>query len=427
MSAPKMMVMMRRAKAMKAEAATDAPTSAAAVAAPVKTECGGGEQLSMVQRLFGRSRAGPAAPPPRAARPAQKQVVKATAAKSAPPLPSAGAAAEVGAAPATAADPTPPAPAVASPVAALKFKEEASNPPGRMADGSSWLVKDKPTYDKFYYRLGNNQIIADLWKDTQLKGEDEQRAFVNSVILSKAGTVPAALLQRVRAISNEKEGNTTGEWMTFKAAADRDGGQLIRERIAHGTVITRPNPEPPPSTQIEHPWNLEVACVKEGWSKKVKEQDEESGATKEFCEKFSTTWNGVGTQSSSPTLPANPRVDAQHPQKDPPSEGDKVAVANARKVHSSFDKTAREWQGLLARSEANPYTKGAKFQTDLQDKLGVCKQLDSKVMALEMQLLSRIPLTDSEIKQAGFDANGLVEEMKEGKKIAAKIKAWLED
>eukprot|EP00959_Pyramimonas_sp_CCMP1952_P431207 9031093-Pyramimonas_sp.AAC.1 len=226
-----------------------------------------------------------------------------------------------------------------------------------MADGSSWLVKDKPTYNKFYYRLGKNQIIADLWKDTQLKGEGEQRAFVNSVILSKAGTVPAALLQRVRTISNEKEDNTTGEWMTFKAAADRDGEQLIRECIAHGTVVTRPNPKLPPSTQIEHPWNLEVAYVKEGWSKKVKvtdeehskeEQDEESGATKEFCEKFSTTWNGVGTQSSSATLPANPRVDTHHPQKDPPSERDKVAVANARKVHSSFDKTAREWQGLLA-------------------------------------------------------------------------------
>ena len=94
----------------------------------------------------------------------------------------------------------------------------------------------------------------------------EQREFVKLIIASKAGKIPEAALTTAKRLERKQQDQTEGEWMTFKAASDRDGETLIRECIAHGTMATRPNQKLPPTSKVPWPFNQEVAYVREGWS-----------------------------------------------------------------------------------------------------------------------------------------------------------------
>ena len=170
------------------------------------------------------------------------------------------------------------------------------------------MVADKGMYNKFYYRLGKSDEVAKHWETYMYASEEEQRAFVQKVVSSKAGKTPPGISSRSKTIVDEKEDNEKGQWMTFKAAADRDGEDLVLECIQHGTIITRPNTKLPPHTKIVHPYNLEVAYVEEGWSTKRKSTDESSHvvhhaegdieAEEEFEQKFGAVWSSAGVPST---------------------------------------------------------------------------------------------------------------------------------
>ena len=60
---------------------------------------------------------------------------------------------------------------------------------------------------------------------------------------NKLGVVPPDAVATYQWYEHKTANSVEGEWMTFKAAADIDGEEIIKEYIAQGSVGTRLNPK----------------------------------------------------------------------------------------------------------------------------------------------------------------------------------------
>ena len=92
----------------------------------------------------------------------------------------------------------------------------------------------------------------------------------------------------------------------------------------------------------------------------------------------------------------------------------KEAVSRARNMHGRWDRTRREWEGLLTRSEGHPNTVGCKFEVDLRHLVAVLVGVDEKMMVVEKAQLSNTPLDDVAIRESGEHATRLNYAIKDG-------------
>ena len=96
-------------------------------------------------------------------------------------------------------------------------------------------------------------------------------------------------------------------------------------------------------------------------------------------------------------------------------ERDKVAVANLRRTHSLWDRARRDYNALVAKSEANENTQGCKFERDLKSIVQQGGPIDQNIQALESKYLCGKDFSDEEIKMGADMANSLVTFIKEEK------------
>ena len=100
-----------------------------------------------------------------------------------------------------------------------------------------------------------------------------------------------------------------------------------------------------------------------------------------------------------------------------------TAVSNMRKIHSAWDRTKREWAGLIAQSEAHTNTNGCKFESDLRAVILNGTKIDDSMVTLETNYVAKGALARDEIEQGAKLASHLVEAMKNGAKRVVALKA----
>ena len=219
--------------------------------------------------------------------------------------------------------------------------------------------------------------------------------------------------------------------MSYNEACFKDGKDVIDEMIDHGTMITRTMKRLPPNSKIPFPFNQEVAYTKEKWRAKETRTEEEERRTEQqlvegegnddaakFTAKFHAAQSSAG---SAPKIDETPPPQKDDPPPKPKDDKGKAAVAEIRKTHSVFDKTIREWHGLIAMSEKSDITGGCKFEQLLND----TTRLDEENMQVERKYLSGTTLLDDDIRTAAARSGELAKLMKDGNKKAAMLMTWL--
>ena len=172
-----------------------------------------------------------------------------------------------------AADETEADEAAAGEAAAEEAATEQEAEGDHQADGgsASWLSKDKEKYNKWAYRANNVEGLKAEWQAMQAKSEKEQREFVDRVVSMKPKGIKE-LIRTKRLVRDQAHG-TTGRWMAFKEAADKDGKELIEEYLKVGTMVSKRNPKLPGDSAVKSPWNLVVAYESEVWHNMTSCQD----------------------------------------------------------------------------------------------------------------------------------------------------------
>ncbi|CAK0830166.1 unnamed protein product, partial [Prorocentrum cordatum] len=323
-----------------------------------------------------------------------------------------------------------------------------SRPPTPQAtvggESGSWLYQDKATYNKFYYRAKAVPEIKEMWEN-EIKttmSEADQREWVSSIISTKAGVPPDCVVQRRKELIQTQEEIKAGAWMTFHGAASKDGEVAVKEMLRFGALKSRPNSKLPPDAELKWPCTLEVARAVEKWSdattaKKSERVDDHEGWNQDEMEEFSKATKRLSAKVKDATIAASSSGAATPggaaPQANdgtggqgapPPAERDKVCVTNAKKSHTLWDRTRREWHALCVRSKSCENTRGCKIESDLETLLKELDALDQDIMGVETKFLSATALTDDDITTTANNVQQLVDKIKIGNKKATALKPW---
>ena len=301
-------------------------------------------------------------------------------------------------------------------------------------------MQEKALYNSFHYRLGKTTGLKELWQELQQDAsEAEQREFVKMMTANKPGILPSDAVEFKKRIIKRRTQATTGAWITFKAAADKDGEDLVKETINNKSVQTRFNPRLSKDTKLEWPYYLEIAKEKETWEnsemvqgeQNQKKEAEEGGAVEKFEKEFEGRWATTGSRcAGGGPPPAQGQVlevedDEEPEKKNKESERDAVAMSNLQKAHSLWDKSKRLWEGTLLKSAAHENTNGCRFEAVLKAAIVALDKVDSKNMEMEQKHLTGHKLTDDELKEAASRTTQLVKEIKEGNKKKTELNRWM--
>ena len=328
----------------------------------------------------------------------------------------------------------------------------ASAPSNQKGEKITWLTNDKNRYNKFSYRL--SQIIGgkERWEELKQASHAEQEAFVLEVERYPPGKAPPTIVHRATTVAKVKDEGIEGEWETFNAMAARDGHDLVIEMLEYGTLTSRVNPNLPPHTKIQHPFNLLVARVKQVWSSKKQgtvetthrtdEETNEDNAAEVQREYDSITGGvpglGVPPKASVPAPAATPaplagggapvaagqEQETQKETKPELSERDKTVLVAIRKAHSMWDRNTRKWSADLDTSASNQNTRGTRPEGELSKIVQSCEGLHTTMMAVERKLTQNTSLTDKEIESVTKTMTALTSTMKSGAKIATALRGW---
>ena len=232
-----------------------------------------------------------------------------------------------------------------------KQKRTAAKSASKSSSGC-WLVREKEVYNPFNYRCTKADGLKGHRQELkQYAPEEDQRRFVLDVINAKPVSIPPAALERKERRIRERTSGSTGSWISFKAAADVDGEDMVKEWITNKTVKTRFNPKLTKDMQIKWPFFLEILKETEVWSDLDKLETEQvktetTEKTEGFKSDFDGRWNGMAVgKSSSASVAEEARADPLPPPL--PDDRDKVAMMHLQKAHSLWDKTKRSWEGTL--------------------------------------------------------------------------------
>ena len=194
---------------------------------------------------------------------------------------------------------------------------------------------------------------------------------------------------------------------------------MLAIMIQAKTIDYRDHPKLPPGSKIQFPQNQEFKMEKETFaSKRKKHEIEELKGTNE-----ATAASKADFLANVPELGGNKAARKESPNKEGGITGAATAVQNMRKTHSAWDRTKREWAGLIAQSEANTNTRGSKFESDLRAAILNGTRIDESMVTLETLYAAKSTLANDEIEQGAKLAAALVEAMKNGAKRVVALKA----
>ena len=108
-----------------------------------------------------------------------------------------------------------------------------------MTYGTKWLLDDRQTYNAFYARRTKCPDTQKAWDEVSKRSVAEQKAFVYDVVRHRAGKVPAEVFKRTKKIITERTNNDGGSWISYNAAIQEDGKDVVDEKIRAGTLQTR--------------------------------------------------------------------------------------------------------------------------------------------------------------------------------------------
>ena len=197
----------------------------------------------------------------------------------------------------------------------------------------------------------------------------------------------------------------------------------------------------PENSPIKYPYDQEVAKVKQRWSDSTIKTDvqqlqgaapEDEAAAKASADEFTNTFESVsasrfGSDASARAAP----VAAAEPggnggEKPPPPDGrDAEILKQLRKTHGVWDRTHREWQGLLSKCQQNKYTKDSEMVSELEAKMRKCGEDDEKNLALERKVMGGTKLVDKELLEAHGTTTSLADTIKKGQETVKLLKVWL--
>ena len=94
-------------------------------------------------------------------------------------------------------------------------------------------------------------------------------------------------------------------------------------------------------------------------------------------------------------------------------------------MHSEWDRSKREFEGILKTSSLNKNTKGTIIEKDLQELVIASMEIDKELMDLEIVCsASGVNFNDKQLKQGAEMVAKLKDQSKEGKKKAKALKSW---
>ena len=312
-------------------------------------------------------------------------------------------------------------------------KKEDSTPAASSQD--NWLTLDKAAYNKFKYRLNSmDKEVKDLWQQLKSQGEvHEQKEFFKDIVDCKPKTCPENILKKYKTIVKRVETGEDGKWVSFKYLSDRDGFDVVMEYINSKNVLCRRNPQLPPDSKIQYPFNQQLQFVQATWSNKVISDDvqEQQAETSEdasmeyFLKEHEARQQARGSMDpkaapSSCPPKHEPRTEEECKQQ---TEKSKVAIQAVRKCHSSWDRMKRDWQTVVKTSESCPNTQGSKLESDMKDLIASCSAIDQKIVDIESIFLSKSILTDDEIVSSCQHVQSMTAECKVGATKAQALRA----
>ena len=100
-------------------------------------------------------------------------------------------------------------------------------------------------------------------------------------------------------------------------------------------------------------------------------------------------------------------------------------MTSLKKGHSAWDRTSREWNGLVSKSAAHKNTKGCKFEVDLKNLTVKRRDLDDKLKSIERKYLTDPKSLDEDaMKWVSQYTHDLKETITQGQKKASALKPW---
>ena len=100
-------------------------------------------------------------------------------------------------------------------------------------------------------------------------------------------------------------------------------------------------------------------------------------------------------------------------------------MQSIRKQHSDWDRTKREFEGILKTSSTNKNTKGTSVEKDLQELVKHSMEIDKELMELELVCTATgLNFNDQQLKRGAEMVSKLKDQSKEGKKYAKALKSW---
>ena len=143
---------------------------------------------------------------------------------------------------------------------------------------------------------------------------------------------------------------------------------------------------------------------------------------------FDIAFNTFGSRNYDTRVPAAqaaPSGRGTPPETDEFKERQTKAMASLRKGHNAWDRTSREWDGLVSKSAAHKNTKGCKFEVDLKNLTVKRRDLDDKLKSIERKYLTDPKSLDEDaMKWVSQYTHDLKETITQGQKKASALKPW---
>ena len=194
---------------------------------------------------------------------------------------------------------------------------------------------------------------------------------------------------------------------------------MLAVMIQAKTIRHRDHPKLPAGSRIPFPQNQEFKTEKETFaSKRKKNEIQQLKETNEANEASKADF-----QANLPDFGISKAARKDSPGDSMKDTASFTAVSNMRKVHSAWDRTKREWAGLVAQSEAHTNTKRCKFESDLRASILIGTKIDDSMVALETNYVAKGALARDEIEQGAKFASQLMEAMRNGGKRVVALKA----
>ena len=253
-----------------------------------------------------------------------------------------------------------------------------------------------------------------------------------------------ANFNKTRTVETEDTEGTGGGWFSYDFVVQKEGKLVTDEMLRLKTIQSRLHKGLVEGQhQVPLPHCLELKWTKELFSYKSKNKDsvtledtkeaspEERHAILAAMPKMSETSSAaaleMGSRNYEPSEAAYSSTSIDGGELPDSGLVQKVTIAmkNASKAHSEWDRAKRQWNATLAMSAANPRTKDTQTHTELQDIIVEASKLDEKLAAIETKYKANLPIDLGMIEEVREMCDEVYRHKKEGGVRSNMLIAWI--